>query len=746
MVLGSPYSKSSVRKGFFFFRQKTYFKNFPSFSQVRVHVVDGSTGRYLRHSWEAQESSGNKAEESLTKTIIEPVAPSSFIIPLTTKPYPLIGKEHTPKWDQVLLFDEPYRILAGADVLMLFEMIDYSAQLSLNKSKQKIRVDTVAWGFLRTVSSFGQPNFQLPSKEARGKGEGIVRIQLYEHQDLGPLARMQATVRGLYDAAENGKVPAVYLQYLLQKRRRLMTGMQVSVFPIKRPAYETRQALQKAQNVRLFGGGSTHESEAQRAERSGEKGIPISSLLQRVPLLGSLNISSTSFLRARGRYDPCLLPSKLLFRLPVGTHGAMCLSFSNNSKYLAVGCCFDHIYSVRIFDPETGALLHDLKAVHYSVIYEVQWAEDDRYLISASGDGTCMIWMISKHATQGNRGEEEKENDGEEVESKDHSPTRTMKMHKTAAIEEDTSPFLPIHIAILQHKPPCYIYCALLIPCKGGTGQVAITGAFDRSLRMWDGLKGVELGLLGGSIAHEGYVNAITADRRTGRLYSGDSIGVILVWKKQGDGVRPGDYSVLHRIRSLDFMDKGISSLSIHPTRRKGQLLIQAHHHCLKLMDLYTYKFVHGGYPGVRCHKSKIKATFSPDGRYVVAGSDDGKLRAWETQNGRRVSDSLSSLSFPEALCDVAWHPTQHVIAIAAYGENMPVLMYYAEHSEADHAEPFQDTNVEGLEPEGTIKEREGDGSTSRRGSSEPYVNSEEPDHGKKWERLKELRKKWVDH
>ena len=74
-----------------------------------------------------------------------------------------------------------------------------------------------------------------------------------------------------------------------------------------------------------------------------------------------------------------------------------------------------------------------------------------------------------------------------------------------------------------------------------------------------------------------------------------------------------------------------------------------------------------------------IRARFSPDGRYVIAGSEDGRVYVWETSSNLRVAAALSIVSYPQPLCDVSWHPTQHVLALTCFGGESPTLIYYAE-------------------------------------------------------------------
>lgn len=90
---------------------------------------------------------------------------------------------------------------------------------------------------------------------------------------------------------------------------------------------------------------------------------------------------------------------------------------------------------------------------------------------------------------------------------------------------------------------------------------------------------------------HESHVNAIVYDAKNNRLYSGDGLGVIVVWRRGGSG-QGGveDYSVLRKLQHVDLVGKAITSLSLAPRLRRGQLLVQAHGNTLRLLDLGTYQ------------------------------------------------------------------------------------------------------------------------------------------------------------
>ena len=133
------------------------------------------------------------------------------------------------------------------------------------------------------------------------------------------------------------------------------------------------------------------------------------------------------------------------------------------------------------------------------------------------------------------------------------------------------------------------------------------------------------------------------------------------------------------------------------------------------------------GFPGCSVHKSMVKSSFSPDGAYVFSGGEDGRLRVWEARSGKRVrlqahhrepsagtggqsgqqappqaSSQGLGLGLGTVLSEIAWHPSQHVIALVGQGQDAPLLLYYGLPS----GMMVHPTTAEGEDVEGT---REGE-------------------------------------
>lgn len=218
------------------------------------------------------------------------------------------------------------------------------------------------------------------------------------------------------------------------------------------------------------------------------------------------------------------------------------------------------------------------------------------------------------------------------------------------------------------------------------SAPLVLTGSFDAAIRLWDPSTGSNLGLLGGKRFHDSHVNAMVFDARTGRLYSGDGDGCIIIWRKQTQslsGKATGtDYVVMRKIDKMrELKGKAICSLSLDPSRPvgRGQVLIMAQENMLRVFDLSTQRLTLASYAGCDNHNNIVRATYSACGKFVIAGTDTGKLVVWDSKTGLKISSKLDTVSYSQPINSVVWHPTQHVVAVCSYGGTFPVLMYSAD-------------------------------------------------------------------
>lgn len=406
-----------------------------------------------------------------------------------------------------------------------------------------------------------------------------------------------------------------------------------------------------------------------------------------------------------------MIPNKILHRLHAGDDGALTIKFNNSGSLLAVACSNNNFtFPIRIYDSESGSLRHQFDG-HRSVVYDLQFSPNDKYLVSACADGTCKVWCLgglakdldedsdaddedaSNEEKKTGDSEDGEDNDDDDDDGNDDSSSKKLLSGSTkkssASLALKGRPFLT---ATLQHNPPVYIYSACFQPplhrssgTADNTAPLVVTGSFDAAVRLWDPSTSSSLGLLGGKRFHDSHVNAMVFDGKTGRLYTGDGEGCIIIWRKQSQGMKGAsgmDYVVMRKIDKMkELKGKAITSLVLDPSRPvgRGHILIMAHENTMRVFDLSTQRLTNVGYAGTDNHNSIVRAGYSACGKFIVAGTDVGTLLVWDSKTGLKVSSDLDSVKYAAPVNSVLWHPSQHVIAICAYGGTYPVLMYSAD-------------------------------------------------------------------
>jgi hypothetical protein len=190
--------------------------------------------------------------------------------------------------------------------------------------------------------------------------------------------------------------------------------------------------------------------------------------------------------------------------------------------------------------------------------------------------------------------------------------------------------------------------------------------------------------------------------------------------KTNASGVaNPSKYSSHLYEHQTSFNYGSILSLSMHPDRNKGLMLVLSRQPSqLKVINMTSYRTLSfcEGFNGVfssLVHENNedysmgifYRSTFSADGRYIVCcvaannnasagiqgrgqrsvGKGTYQLLVWDTFTGHLVNTPLSSMrflcdrssthldfssflvdiTFPHPVRSIAWHPTQHVLAVS---------------------------------------------------------------------------------
>ncbi|KAG7390952.1 Jouberin [Phytophthora boehmeriae] len=229
------------------------------------------------------------------------------------------------------------------------------------------------------------------------------------------------------------------------------------------------------------------------------------------------------------------------------------------------------------------------------------------------------------------------------------------------------------------HHFPYFVYCATFLPRSNG--DIVLTGASDGCLRFRKESsipKGYpEFGILSvSSVA----VNSICAEPNGERIFCGDARGDVTVWRRvpSQPAVDASISSCYELVKTIRTGQSNITSLQLHP--RKAHLLVHTQPNAIFQYELRSYLLLNKSYAGVVCETLLVKSVFSPDGKLVISGSEDGVPRLFTSLHGRQLNRSVWGTHFFHdcPVLDVSWSPTTHMAAFCSYGGNHPIVVLAA--------------------------------------------------------------------
>lgn len=72
-----------------------------------------------------------------------------------------------------------------------------------------------------------------------------------------------------------------------------------------------------------------------------------------------------------------------------------------------------------------------------------------------------------------------------------------------------------------------------------------------------------------------------------------------------------------------------------------------------------------------------IKSCLSPDGKYLVSGSETGIPYLWDAETEDPINDTDQfECNFMDVVSDCAWNPRYNMFALSGFGQEFPILVY----------------------------------------------------------------------
>ncbi|XP_056914507.1 jouberin isoform X2 [Takifugu flavidus] len=354
----------------------------------------------------------------------------------------------------------------------------------------------------------------------------------------------------------------------------------------------------------------------------------------------------------------CRIPNKPMLTFRGGQLGCLTVLFSHAGTMLAAACADRDSFPVVVYEIPSGRVLTAFSG-HLKVVYDLCWSSDDHSLLSASSDGTVKEWNVER--------------------------------------------LLEAAQKVLPH--PSFVYCSQYHP----TAQnLVLTGGYDTVVRVWrldvDEVNGQLLEEFEG---HSSFINTLCFDAEGRQMFSADNTGLIIVWKtsvSQDQQLDPcHQWCIDTKINEKDLSGVPINTLQLHPNGR--YLLIHAKDSVLRMMDLRFLAMKK--YIGATNYRERICSTFTPCGKFIFSGSEDGLAYVWNTDTGDAVA-VYSELCYPTALHGVAFHPHENMVAFCAFGHHQPIHTYLYDHK-------VSQLEIRGIKgASATTKSASGDSRTTR--------------------------------
>lgn len=110
----------------------------------------------------------------------------------------------------------------------------------------------------------------------------------------------------------------------------------------------------------------------------------------------------------------------------------------------------------------------------------------------------------------------------------------------------------------------------------------------------------------------------------------------------------------------------------------KRRVIVHSRDNCIRLLEhnAKRHRGVSLRYFGLTSRQYKIRSCISPDGQYILAGSEDGIPHMWDYSSAIEYSTKQYECSFIGCVTDVDWNQCYNMNVMCGYGNSYPILVY----------------------------------------------------------------------
>jgi len=704
---------------------------------VRTHVVDADTGRWRWKVYgEACHAVFNMDHVGapylrMTPRRQEPwnadVGQSPSIRPFSTAPCSLQADRRgvvrvPPTWDEGFLIIEPLQ----PDMMLLFEVLDYVEERPRDLDGETATVydaDTgrCAWCFLNIDSALTASSGSRPRR---------LRLQLFKYQRLAMRPRgrhhlldLAGIGRHEADSPDAHGRPAVYEEFratLRRSRRSLEEGHRnrlsaALAFAAEKLGSNPRQQWPAVLEISLMRVGLQADidkvTDALKSElgetRIGSAGGPSATDHTCSPGLDEAGAtgddpaevqSALNRHHVRHRDQPCAMVDDLLWQFTAGERGAYRLSISPAGQLLAAALARQGGSSeLRIFNLAIGRVQAIAVAAHDAMVYDLCWhvfagrhGPQHQLLISCSGDGIVQLFEVP---------------DDPKI-----SIVQALRPHATL--------YMPSHAYSVRPHPALSADPQQVVLACGGHG-FGLTLCRVVRTRQLDGEEASNVAGIARwkavmphwqeQVVYEDFrqhpdilcVRFSSQPTSPDNLYASDATGHVMLFQVRFDAtpdVNSGAGGGVRAVFVRKYIARELEGVPIYcldvvtPQLIQGRrlsrvqlstvddwVLLYSRDHLIRLASLQRGVLrIEKAMSGHECHSYPLVGSMSPDGAYVVCGSETGELKMWNVEDGKLLpAKAALQVQLAGPVIHAVWSEHHHLLACCALDDEAPPVLVF---------------------------------------------------------------------